>query len=437
MRSMIVRATTFVMAAALLVLGMPGGASAAAPTSDPFYTYSGTTPLSQLKPGTVLKKRTVSYRIQGVPLPLSAIQILYRTENQLGDPVSNVTTVIRPLIPLSATPKVVSYQSFYDSLNPADEPSRAVSGGSGLGNGIVNAETGVIAPFLLAGYTVVVPDTEGQTADFAAGREYGVTTLDSLRAASLETSTGIGSASKIGMIGYSGGAIASEWAAELAPSYAPEVAKRIVGTAIGGVLVKPSTNLHYVEGSAVWAGVIPMALVGVARAFKIDLTPYLSDYGKQVNAKLQNASIATVLGAYPGLTWKQLAKPEYATPESVPAYVNAANQLIMGTGGTPNAPLFIGQGDRGELEGTPAGAAGIGPGDGVMVAGDVRSLARQYCGKGVPIQYQEYPLSHVTTAPAWLPQANAWLMARFGGVAAPNNCSSIAPGNSLSAIPTS
>ena len=64
----------------------------------------------------------------------------------------------------------------------------------------------------------------------------------------------------IGLIGYSGGAIASEWAAELAPSYAPAVSKRIVGTAIGGVLVHPGHNLHYIDGSLVWSGVQPAAL---------------------------------------------------------------------------------------------------------------------------------------------------------------------------------
>ena len=64
-------------------------------------------------------------------------------------------------------------------------------------------------------------------------------------------------------------------------------------------------------------------------------------------------------------------KPEYADPDSVPPYVKAANQLIMGTCGTPLVPLLIAQGAGGELEGTSGGQAGIGPGDGVMIAGDV------------------------------------------------------------------
>ena len=63
----------------------------------------------------------------------------------------------------------------------------------------------------------------------------------------------------------------------------------------------------------------------------------------------------------------------------------------MGTGGTPTAPLLIAQGAGGELEGTSGGPPGIGPGDGVMIAGDVRTLARDYCQRGVAVQYDECP----------------------------------------------
>jgi hypothetical protein len=42
--------------------------------------------------------------------------------------------------------------------------------------------------------------------------------------------------------------------------------------------------------------VIPMAVIGVSRAFHIDLTPYLNAYGLQLYNKLQRASIETVLG---------------------------------------------------------------------------------------------------------------------------------------------
>jgi len=420
--------------AAALVVAVPA-AQAAPPTpeADPFYEYAGATPLAEIAPGTVLKTRTLSYHVVGVPLPVKAVQLLYRSTSQLGEPTVNVTSVLKPLLSIG-TPQVVGYQSFYDSLNPVDEPSYAISGGLTLGGAIPQVESALIGPELLAGRTVVVADTEGEGADFAAGPEYGFNTLDGLRAALASPATGLASTKKIGLIGYSGGAIATEWAAELAPTYAPDVNAKLVGAAIGGVLVDPAHNLHYVEGSLSWAGVMPMAIIGVSRAFHIDLTPYLTEYGAQLYAKLEKASIAEALAQYPGLTWAQLAKSEYPTPESIPAYVHTVNQLIMGTGGTPTAPLFIGQGALGELEGTPGNKPGIGEGDGVMIAGDVRTLARSYCERGDKVLYDEYALGHITAAVPWIATAVPWLEARFAGAPAPQNCASIAPGNPLTPI---
>jgi Secretory lipase len=424
---------TAIALAVPMVAAPAAGAVPPTPEEDPFYQYSGATPLVEIAPGTVLKSRTLNYHVVGLPLPVKAVQLLYRSTSELGEPTVNVTSVLKPPLSLG-TPQVVAYQSFYDSLNPADEPSYAISGGLTLGGAIPQVESALIGPELLAGRTVVVADTEGENADFAAGPEYGINTLDSLRAALAAPATGLAKATKIGLIGYSGGAIATEWAAELAPSYAPDVNSKLVGAAMGGVLVDPAHNLHYIEGSLSWAGVMPMAIIGVSRAFHIDLTPYLSEYGKQLYAKLEKASISEALAHYPGLTWAELAKPEYPTPESIPVYVHTVNQLIMGTRGTPTAPLFIGQGALGELEGTPGDKPGIGEGDGVMIAGDVRSLAREYCERGDKVLYNQYPLGHITAAVPWIATAVPWLEARFAGTAAPENCASIEPGNPITPI---
>ncbi|MEZ0579652.1 lipase family protein [Nocardioides sp. MH1] len=404
----------------------------AGPLDDPFYDYSGATPLRDVPPGTVLKTRTVPYSVQGVDLPLEAVQILYRTRNTIGRPAVNVTSVVRPVVPLG-DPKVISYQSFYDSLNPADQPSAAIAGGSGIGPSIANVETALFAPMLLAGYTINIADTEGQRADFASSTEYGYTTLDSLRAIAQAPATGVGRRAPVGLIGYSGGAIASEWAAELAHDYAPDVARRIVGTAIGGVFVHPGHNLHYVDGSLVWAGVLPMALIGLSRSYHVDLARYANAKGKALLQKMRSASITSALGTHPGLTWASIVKPRYSTPESVRPLVTIANKLIMGRFHTPTAPMFIGQGTGGVLEGTSPDEK-LGNGDGVMVAGDVRALARRYCRRGVSVSYKQYPLSHVTAAAVWAPQAYAWLLGRFGDTEAPSSCGDIKPGNSLAPL---
>ncbi|MGA2010876.1 MAG: lipase family protein [Solirubrobacteraceae bacterium] len=422
--------------AILLVGGLaaPSGARASVPTpaQDPFYTYTGATPLAEIAPGTVLKVRTLEYHIFTISTPISVVQLLYRTTGALGQPTVNVTSVLKPPS-APATPRVIAYESFYDSLSTGDDPSYAISGGYSLGSAIPNVEAGLIVPGLLAGDTIVDADSEGESADFAAGPVYGMASLDSLRAALRAPATGLAATRQIGIVGYSGGAIGAEWAAELAPSYAPEINRRLVGTSIGGVLVDPAHNLTYVNGSTIWAGVMPMAVIGIARAYDIDLIPYLSSYGAELYSRLQTAAITQVLGFYPGLTWAMLAKPQYANPDSIPAYVNAVNQLIMGSRHTPTAPLLIVQGDNGTLEGTsndgPEGA-----GDGVMVAGDVRTLAREYCSRGVPVQYGEVDAGHVATAVPWVGETLQWMTDRFAGAPAPQDCSQIAPGNPLTPV---
>lgn len=428
-------ALILLVCAALLAPAARAAALPPPPGQDPFYRYEGATPLAEIAPGAVLKTRTLPYHVAGLPLPVEAVQLLHRSTGMTGEPTVNVTSVLLPPLRLGPA-RVVAYGSFYDSLNPADQPSYAIAGGLTLGGMIPNVESLLFAPELLAGRAIVIADTEGQGADFAAGPEYGINTLDGIRAALASPATGLGGAgTRVGLIGYSGGAIATEWAAELAPSYAPDVDRRLVGASFGGVLADPAHNLHYVDGSSQWAGVIPMAVIGVSRAFDIDLTPYLSEYGKQVHDKLQKASIAEVLGRYPGLTWAQLAKPEYQTPEQIPLYVETVDQLIMGTGGTPSVPLQIAQGAFGELEGTSGSKPGIGPGDGVMIAGDVRTLARQYCERGVPVQYAQYDaLGHVASAVPWVTAAIPWLADRFAGKPPPQNCAAIPPGNPLTPI---
>lgn len=425
---------------AVCVVGAP--LASAQPAEDSFYTYSGTTPLSEYEPGAVLATRTVQYHLVNVPTPIQAVQILYRSTDALDRPTENVTSILRT--PNAQPGKVVAYQSAYDSLNPADGPSRAVAGDSPLltltpsgrnvtvGGLLPSGEGGVVAPLLLLGYTVVLTDTQGPKADFGAGPEYGKLTLDSLRAAQRVPETGITDSAKIGLLGYSGGAIATNWAAILAPDYAPDLSDNLIGAAQGGVLANPANNLRYASGSLGWAGVVGMALVGISRAYDISFEKYLSDRGRDVMHHLSDASIINVLYQYPGLKWSDLVKPEYADPNSVPEFVDTANKLNMGHAPIPEMPMFIAQASNGILEGTPPGPAGIGPGDGIMIAGDVRSLVNRYCDAGNVIQYDEYDtISHIPGAALWFPGALQWLTERFADKPAPSNCGRIAPGNSL------
>lgn len=438
-------ATAAAAAAAFVGVTVPITASVASAEQrvfDSFYAYNSEVPLSSYAPGDVLKSRIVPYHTVNVPTPLHAVQVLYRSTDALGRPVANVTSILRP--PNAQPGKVLSYQSFYDSLNPDDSPSRAIAGNTpigqwtpsgrnfNLGGALASGEIALFGPMLAAGYTVVIPDTEGPHADFAAGPEYGMLTLDSLRAARAVSETGIAPDAQIALMGYSGGAIATNWAAILAPNYAPEVNDDLIGAAEGGVLVNPANNLRYANGSLGWGGVVGMAIVGIARAYDIDFDPYLNDFGREITARMQDASIANAIAQYPGLTWQQMVKPEYADPNSVPEFVEVVNKINMGTAPVPTIPMLMVNSANGILNGTLPGGTGTGPGDGVMVAGDVAALATRYCNAGLSVQYDQYDtIEHGIGGALWLPGALQWLTNRFNGTPAPSNCGQFAPGNSL------
>ena len=392
--------------------------------------FGNTADLAGMKPGQVIDTRTILYHYFGIPTPVPVQQIKFRTTNALGQASYGITSIMKPAVPQNG--KVVSFHSVYDSLNPDHAPSRAIAGDVALGTVADNAESTLLLPFLAQGYTVAVTDIEGPEAHFAAGPKYGMVTLDALRAAMATPETGLRNDAPIGLFGYSGGAIATNWAAALAPSYAPEVNKNLVGSATGGVLVDPEKNIQYVNGSEKWSGILPFTLLGVARAYQFDLQPYLSDYGKLVMSRMEHAVITEVYPLFNGITWDQLFKPEYREPRSIPGLADALNKINLGFAPTPTSPMFIGEADNGEPDGTAIGGANIGSGDGVMVTGDVRALAHRYCDAGQPVTYHEYKAPfHV---PGFLPfylEGTGWLLDRFNGKPAPSDCATIPQGNTF------
>ena len=188
------------------------------PQDDPFYSYTG--PLDGIAPGTVLNTRTFRYHLFGFPTLLETTQLLYRSTSQTGKPTVNVTSIIKPPIQFDEK-KVVS------STNPPTTPSTAMTnrrmriwGGLRLGgahpqcprrrSSARSSPVGTRSSF-------PTPRASGRTSPRAP--VYGMNTLDSIRAA--VSSSTIPSDAKVAMLGYSGGAIATEWAAELAPTSRP------------------------------------------------------------------------------------------------------------------------------------------------------------------------------------------------------------------------
>jgi hypothetical protein len=384
------------------------------PSSDSFYRYAGTTPLAKIAPGTPLRTRSVTLGVDTNQTPLPAEQILYRTTDATGHAVASVTTVLLPATGTVA-PRMVAYLSFYDALASQCDPSYTLRGGDpGSANEeLTDVEQGLVRTLHAQGYIVTVPDFEDESLDYVAGTESGMSTLDGIKAT--QNVLKLAPATPVGLVGYSGGSIAADWASELQSRYAPRL--QLVGTAMGGIPANLAHNLHYVDGSDSWSDVIPAAMIGISRAFHLDLTPYLSAWGRNVVATESHQCIGDFSGEFPNLTVKRLMKPQYADIVNVPVFKKILDKLVMGSApGHPSDPQLMVWGNS------------DGTGDGVMVAADEKALAAQYCGQGVPVWSEQLQgLDHTSAAAGFFGQAFPWLASRFVGAPAPSNCAQPAP----------
>ncbi|AWB83578.1 lipase family protein [Corynebacterium liangguodongii] len=406
--------------------GAPLGGSSIVQSGEEFFAPVDN--LGDYAPGEVISTRTIPYHFVGLPIPVQVVQIKYRSTDHDDKPTYNITSVVKPTG--ESNGRLVSMHSVYDSLDPAHSPSRAIAGNIALGLFNSWIETPTIVQMLAGGYTVAVTDIEGQDANFFDGPTYGRLTLDGIRAAERTPETGLSPDAPVGLIGYSGGSIASVWAAQLAPTYAPDINARLVGSAAGGVPTNVLNLVNYIDGAPFWGPLTVMILIGLSRSYDFSLEPYLSDYGKHMVDDLSRATITEVSASFAGVDWASLFKPEYRDPRSIPEFVDAVNRNNPILAADPATPFFIGQANNGEITGTPTGPEGIGTGDGITVTGDTRALAHKYCEAGNPVIYHEYAIMEHTagfltfSAGAW-----PWLQDRFDGKPAGTNCGDFPAGN--------
>jgi acetyl esterase/lipase len=378
--------------------------------------------LAALPPGTLLSSKPISLAVGTFSTPVTATQLTYRTTDQLGHPEADVTTVIAPSPLSGVVPRIVGYLSFYDDLGGKCQPSYTLAGGnSGGANESQAEEEELLMAFYVAnGWIVTVPDYEGPHLHWMSGRQEGQSTLDAIRAT--ESALGLGATTQVALSGYSGGAVAADWASELAPKYAPEL--ELAAVAEGGIPVDYAHLFSYVNGDKVYGAAMPGMLLGLARAYHFPLRRYLSPYGKKVVRAESTTCIGSDFGHYPGLTYQKLFKGRYRDPFAVPAIARIFNDQLMGRApGRPLAPLMMGVGD---IDGF---------GDGVMRDGDVESLARQYCRQGVAVEFHRYGgAGHEAAGAYFEPESAVFFQGRFDGLPFAGNCASIPQGDPLAPL---
>src|SRR5437588_7841166 len=218
------------------------------PEQDPFYRAPAD--IASAAPGRIVASREVTTKLGALPVPVKSWQISYRSNSQASQPILAVTTLISPADEWKKPGKrpIVSYQFPEDSVGSACAPSyNIVRGKAGDPGPNRKIDVAHIAPFLAEGWALAMPDHEGPQAYFGVGQESGPITLDGIRAVkSFTEDPSIGANSPVGMSGYSGGAQATGWAAQLQPVYAPDI--KLSGAALGGLPADLTSVGKFIDG---------------------------------------------------------------------------------------------------------------------------------------------------------------------------------------------
>lgn len=258
------------------------------------------------------------------------------------------------------------------------------------------------------GWYVLSPDYEGLNAQYTSGLISGYATLDSVRAAFKQTAaSGLSTSAKYAMWGYSGGSLASEWAAELQPSYAPEL--EFQGAALGG-LIPNIQNVLTTINKGLFAGLAFSGIYGLSKAYPelasfldANLVPSKKDQFYSIaNGCLSQASSQ---GALQDL-YSYFTTGKAALSQPVPQSVLSKTGM-MGTHGVPSIPLFIYKAVADE----------------VSPSKDTDSLVTTLCSKGASIEYHKDVIGeHITEAITGSANALAWISDRLEGKATITGC---------------
>ncbi|HEV7647222.1 MAG TPA: lipase family protein [Actinophytocola sp.] len=335
-----------------------------------------------------------------IPLPVNSWQILYRSTSATGAAEAVSGTLLVPRTPWSRGPRpLVSYAVGTHGLGDSCAPSHRLRTGT-------ENEIALIGQALLAGWAVVLTDYEGLGTSgrhtYAVGRSEGHAVLDAARAAARVPGSGLSPSGPVGLFGYSQGGQATSFAAELAPSYAPEL--HLVGVATGGVPADLAEVARFNDGNVGFSLVLAAA-DGYAAAYPdVPFEQILNDAGRATVPRMEQACTVELATIAP---LRHLN--DFVTVPDPLADPRWQARLAENRAGTraPAAPVYLYHGLADELIPLAVG----------------RRLRTEWCGLGASVQWQQIPLAeHILGVSVGGPAAMAWLGQRFAGRPATGNC---------------
>jgi pimeloyl-ACP methyl ester carboxylesterase len=379
------------------------------PDLDPFHTPPAG--YESQPPGAVLRSRKIASAYFGlIPNPVEAWQLLYRTTAVDGSAISTVTTVFKPKN--AKKDRFVSFHTAYDGAarSGACDPSYSYQFLAPQINLISSAEFFLLQAYVLDGNIVSSPDYEGPDAAFGAGRLAGMGVLDSMRAvANFKDTLGLNDKPAVVGYGYSGGGIATGWAAQLQPTYAPEIA--IKGWASGGTPANLTGTARFVDGT-LFSGFLPQALAGLdaPSAYEAQLSPIYDEY-LTTNGELNLAAAEQICSIQniPLFAFQEIQSPKFQTLGDrlfyEPTVRRVLDDNLMGQSQkeTPKVPVYLFHA----------------PDDEIIPYANATTLREEWCGYGASVEFVTVANGgHATTEVIGFPGAFNFVKAAFAGTAA-------------------
>jgi alpha-beta hydrolase superfamily lysophospholipase len=374
----------------------PSCEDATRPENDPF--YAAPEGYEAALPGTILKVRPVEVAMFGrVRQRVDAWQLLYRTADLGGVPQASVTTVLRPH---DGEPVLLSYQCAIDGVASSCFPSYALRRGSKALGAVPQFEFLLVLHALRRGWTISIPDHEGPDGHWGSPQEPGFCTLDAIRAALSFESLELHESTPVALWGYSGGGLATSWAAEMAPEYAPEL--ELVGAALGSPVGDPGSA--FTRLNATLHAALPTLVVAGLRRTYPDLDRVVRQYVNEDGMRILDSveSMTTVRAV------RRLARHDLdnyidipladllALPEIVQVFQDIQPGRIA-----PSVPLLVVQAVH----------------DQIIAVDDVDGQVDRYLEAGAHVTYLRDRLSeHLSLHPLSAPLTLDWLADRFAGL---------------------
>ncbi|MEU9808738.1 lipase family protein [Mycobacterium sp. NPDC050853] len=345
-------------------------------------------------PGDLLRAAPMTARLlPGVAMPARAWRVLYRSTTATGDPIAVSGVVLIPDTPNPLTSRpLLGFAPGTQGLARSATLSRLLELG-------VEYEAGFLTAAVRRGWVVAVTDYPGLGTPgvhpYVVGRTNGRALLDVMRAARHLPQADLDASGPAGIYGYSEGGNSAGWAAQLQPSYAPDMP--LSGAAVGAAPVDFLELATDLDGG-LFAFLLLYAGIGLDSAYPdLRLHDYLNRGGRFVTALLRRTHIvgAVVLGLF--LPKNRRRYLSGADPFTQPAWVAQLRDNSLGHL-APAAPVLVGTGRQ----------------DQVIPYRQAELLLERWRALGVDVR--QHPIrfgEHITAAPQFAKAGFAFLSDQF------------------------